>query len=84
MTIVVHKYSPPDSKSESHSTVDDQAKDRMLAQMIEMGFPHDQSLQALSSTGYDLNSACSLLAQPSIDVIAQTEATSNLAKKHKG
>lgn len=81
--ITVEKNSAPDTKSDS-TKLSDQAKDRMLAQLIDMGFPHDDAFEALCSTEYDLNTACTVLAQQSSDNSAATGTATDSSKKYKG
>ena len=42
-------------------------KDAMLARLVEMGFGVKESLEALQSTNNNLESACAMLAQQSVD-----------------
>lgn len=45
----------------------DVQRDRLLSHLLEMGFDHEQSLEALQATDYDLTKASAMLAQQSID-----------------
>lgn len=58
-------------------------KDTMLARMLEMGFGAEESLEALESTNNDLENACAMLAQQSVDYGSKKLAPSlSLDTKH--
>lgn len=55
----------------------------MLARMLEMGFGAEESLEALESTNNDLENACAMLAQQSVDYGSKKLAPSlSLDTKH--
>ena len=55
----------------------------MLARLVEMGFGAKESSDALQSTNNNLESACAMLAQRSVDYGSKTPPRSSAPSKHK-
>lgn len=65
--MTVKKTTTSTTSSQIDTSTGDTQKDSILSHLLEMGFGHQQSVEALQATNYDLADATAILAQQSAD-----------------